>query len=527
MTSTTRLGALRFDILLLAAVAAASLGLPAGARGALAPPAGLAVTDAGSGNVRLVWSRSGPNAAQVTGYRVYRDGRFYKRVRGLSMRVRASRLHTYRVAASDTDGRPGAKSGVVKVIRRHRPPGRPGRLKRRVTDSEVRLSWSRSPRRSGKIAGYRIYRDRVLVRQVRGRRARDRDLAAGTRYRFTVAAIDTHGYMGPAARASASTADPSPTEGSTHAFLLASTGESFRDLQRHYRQVGTVYPTYFECEKTRGAIVGDDDPLVTRWAQLRRIRVLPRFDCQKPAALHLILTDPAVRAATIAGIVALVRRHGYDGINADFENGPATDRDALTSFVSDLAAALHAIGKDLSVEVSAKFQHTTTGRSGLYDYEALGAAADHVFVMNWGWHWSTSAPGAPDDWEKCRQVADYVASMPNKERFVLATHMYGMDWPAGGGPAHTAAALEYADVQALIAQHGATPVLDPLSDAWTFSYTDGAGVPHEVWYPDAATIARRVTLARERGLGIGFWRLGEEDQRVWDDPQIAPGTAWP
>ena len=53
------------------------------------------------------------------------------------------------------------------------------------------------------------------------------------------------------------------------------------------------------------------------------------------------------------------------------------------------------------------------------------------------------------------------------------------------------------------------------------------GVPHEVWYPDAATISRRVQLARERGLGIGFWRLGREDQRIWDDPQIAPGTAWP
>ena len=82
-------------------------------------------------------------------------------------------------------------------------------------------------------------------------------------------------------------------------------------------------------------------------------------------------------------------------------------------------------------------------------------------------------------------------------------------------------------MQALIAAHGATPVLDPVSDAWTFSYTDAGGVSHEVWYPDAATIARRVTLARDRGLGIGFWRLGEEDQRVWDDPQIAPGTAWP
>jgi spore germination protein YaaH len=521
-----RLGALRLEIVLLpAVVAGAALAIPASAPATLPAPAGLAATQTGSG-VRLVWSRSGPNATGAAGFLVYRDGRLYKRVRGLSVRVRSAR-HTYRVAAVDAGGQTGAKSGVVKVMRRHRPPGRPGRLKRRVTDSQVRLSWARSRRGTGKIAGYRVYRDGVLVRQVRGLRARDADLAPGTRYRFTVAAIDTHGYMGRAARKSVSTGKPEPTRGRAHAFLLASTGESFRDLQRHYRQIGTVYPTYFECQNPSGAVIGHDDPLVTRWSRLRGIRVLPRLDCQRPTALHAILTNPGVRAAAIASVVDLVRKHGYDGINIDFENGPATDRDALTGFVTELAGRLHAIGKDISVEVSAKFQHTTTGRSGLYDYEALGAAVDHVFVMNWGWHWSTSAPGAPDDMEMCRKVADYVASMPNKQRFVLATHMYGMDWPAGGGPGHTATALEYADVQALIARYGAVPGLEAVSDAWTFRYTDSAGVPHEVWYPDAATIARRVTLARERGLGIGFWRLGEEDQRVWDDPQIAPGTAWP
>jgi spore germination protein YaaH len=397
-----------------------------------------------------------------------------------------------------------------------------------VKGSDVRLSWSRSRRGSGRIAGYRVYRNGVLVRQVRGRSARDAGLAAATRYRFTVAAIDTQGYLGRStARASVSTARPRPTKGRAHAFLLASTGESFRDLQRHYRQIGTVYPTYFECHDPDAAVSGRDDPLVTRWAKLRRIEVQARFDCQRPVALHAILTDPAVRARTIARLVELVRSHGYDGINVDFENGAATDRDALTSFVGDLGARLHSIGKRVSVEVSAKYQHTTTGRSGFYDYEALGRLADRVFVMNWGWHWTTSAPGAPDDMELCRRVADYVASMPNRARYVLGTQMYGMDWPNGGGPQNRATALEYADVLDLIARYRAEPVLDPLSDAWTFTYTDAAGIAHEVWYPDAATISRRVALARERGLGIGFWRLGREDQRVWSDPQIAPGTNWP
>ena len=112
--------------------------------------------------------------------------------------------------------------------------------------------------------------------------------------------------------------------------------------------------------------------------------------------------------------------------------------------------------------------------------------------------------------------------MPNRSRFVLGTHLYGMDWPNGGGPQHEAAALEHADVQDLVARHGAQPVLDPVADAWTFTYAEN-GVPHEVWYPDATTIGRRVRLARDRGLGIGFWRLGREDPRIWDDPLVAPG----
>jgi spore germination protein YaaH len=60
-----------------------------------------------------------------------------------------------------------------------------------------------------------------------------------------------------------------------------------------------------------------------------------------------------------------------------------------------------------------------------------------------------------------------------------------------------------------------------VAGSWHFSYTDGAGVGHEVWYGDATTFAQRIALARDRGLGVGVWRLGSEDQRLWDLPGLA------
>jgi spore germination protein YaaH len=102
----------------------------------------------------------------------------------------------------------------------------------------------------------------------------------------------------------------------------------------------------------------------------------------------------------------------------------------------------------------------------------------------------------------------------------MGTMLYAMDWPAGGGSAHPAAGIHYADVQALIARTGATPVFDPDRNSWHLAYKDGAGVPHDVWYSDAPAVGDRVGLARERGLGVGFWRIGQEDTRIWNDPRL-------
>jgi hypothetical protein len=384
----------------------------------------------------------------------------------------------------------------------------------------VTLRWSPAAGASAPVAGYRLYRDGTLVGQVPDVSAQLSNLAAATDYSFTVSAVDTQGYEGARSPpAPVHTAMPPPTHGNIHAFLLATTDQSFADLQAHYAKIGTLYPTYLQC-LGGGRIGGNDDPLVTRWAKLRRIRVLPRFDCQSPSRLHEMLTDPTVREATKLALAHLIAQNGWDGINLDFEAGLPSDRGALTAFVSDLATRLHVYGKSVTVEVSAKYQETSTGRAAFYDYAGLAASADNVFVMNWGQHWSTSAPGATGELWWTRRVADFVASMPNKGRFVLGSNMYGFDWENGGGTSHPGTALENADVMDLLARTGATPAFDADVFAPHFSYTDSQGDHHDVWYTDARSIAARLKLARDRGLGVGLWRLGREDQALWNDPAM-------
>jgi len=491
-------------------------------------PKHLYVTGVDGPAAHLEWTPGRRGDARVVAYRIFRGGDTLKQVRGateVDVAISNSRSYAFAVAAVDAHGELSRKSPVVRVDTDHKPPPPPRSvIASAITDSELTLSWSPSIPARGRIAGYRVYRDGAVLRQVHGLSTRVTNLAAATGHVFTVAAVDSSGWLSaPSAPAKVSTAPPVRSTGNAHAFLLASTGASWNDFRAHYGQIGVVYPTYFDCTSS-GQLEGADQPLVTRWAQQRGVKVLPRFNCQRVNAVAKIVEDATLRERWLDDMVAMVMQKGYDGVQLDFEQLPYYDRSAFTSFSTELATRLHARGKLLSVSVSPKVADVPNHpRSSAFDYLALAQQADWIFVMGWGIHWTTSAPGGVDDMTWYTRVMSYLETMPNPGRFVLGTPLYGLDWPNGGGTSNPGTPREYADIQALIARHGAHPRRDPVVDNWTFSYTDSSGTPREVWYTDAATTHERLRMARARGLGVGFWRLGNEDQRVWNDPLVRSG----
>ena len=492
-------------------------------------PVGLAASDVSDTQATLSWGESSALRTRVASYRLLDGaGRTVSSVRATSTRLAnlpSGQTRTYRVLAVDTLGWASAPSEAVSFTTGHFPPAAPGAPQPvSVSDTSVTLQWAPAALPSGsKLRGYRVMRDGAVVSQVPSESATVGNLAPKATHGWSVAAVDTRGYVSAASPVTqVAQADPPATTGDAHAFLLASTDASYAAFRKHYGQLGAVHPTFWDCNTSTAAIEGRNDAPIVSYAQDRKVKVLARYNCQRTAIVHKILTDPATRATWLDTMVADAVNYGYDGVSLDFEAVAADDRDALTAFVAELASRLHARGKLLAQAVSAKVKDVPNHpRSTAFDYVELSKHVDYVFVMAWGIHWATSAPGAQDDLVWVKQVVDYVSSLPRTEKYVMGTMLYGMDWPNGGGSKENEAdGRFYGDIMAISARYGAAPVYHPEHDSWQLKYTDDAGTPREIWYSDATNVANRVKLARDRGLGIGFWRLGQEDERIWSNPLV-------
>jgi spore germination protein YaaH len=467
----------------------------------------------------LSWNAGTANGGSLVGYELFKDGEEVGIEHGQTATVTlaSSRSYVFTVRALDSRGYLSAPAPNLTVVTTHTPPSTPSGLSATgITSGSAHLSWSPSTAVSGNIVGYRVFRDGVPVGQTSTPETTLEGLAPSSTYEITVTAVDSLGAISPpTAPLSVHTLDPTPTHGNVQAFLLASTDQSFHDLEAHYQQVGVVYPTYFNCG-VGGEVTGKDDPLVTGWASARKIEVLPRLNCQNVNDENQILNEPAAQERTINELSALCEANGYQGIQIDFEGAQPNERNPFTAFITALAARLHAHGQKLSTIVTAKYYNVPTGRAALYDDAALSAVSDYLPVLDWGLHWTTSGPGSMDEYAWFKKVAEYTATLPNKSKFILSMPMYGIDWANGGGAANPGTPLEYANIVALESELGVTPEWDATALSPHFSYTDGVGAHHEVWYTNQRSIGARSELARSLGLGVGLWRLGEEDQSVWE-----------
>ena len=120
---------------------------------------------------------------------------------------------------------------------------------------------------------------------------------------------------------------------------------------------------------TTGSGASYEDPAILAFLRSRGILVIPTVaniinGVWDGGLVSKIIADPQLRAVNLNALVNLAVAGGYDGIDLDYENLRASDRAAFSSFVQQLAGALHAQGKLLTVNVYAKTgEPGTVGRA--------------------------------------------------------------------------------------------------------------------------------------------------------------------
>lgn len=259
-----------------------------------------------------------------------------------------------------------------------------------------------------------------------------------------------------------------------------------------------------------------EDPAIVSFLRANGILVIPTVaniidGVWDGPAVSRIIHDPTLSAANIHALVQLAAGKGYDGIDLDYEDLALSDRTAFTAFVARLAAALHAQGKLLTVNVYAKTSEPGTWSGPqAQDWRAIGEAADQVRIMAYEYHWSGSGPGpiAPINW--VRDVLAFARTVIPAHKITHGLPLYGYDWVGQSGTA-----LVWEEAVALASRYGSTVNWDSQSMSSWFEYMDRK-TGHTVWFESGASIDAKLQVSSAYGAGgVALWRLGGEDPATW------------
>ena len=353
---------------------------------------------------------------------------------------------------------------------------------------------------------------------------------------------------------------------------------------------GDISPFFYSAQPDGTiALVGSASQLTTtaHEAHLRGIKVLPTITdgSGKWIMATVILANNTSRAQHIANIVALTANPEIDGIDLDYEGFAFTDgtdswattQPVWVTFVTELAAALHANGKLLSVTIPPTWTLGTGEVTGytVYDQASIAPIVDRLRLMVYDWSVSSPGPISPMSW--LNQVITYtnsaIPSASDRLKLQLGVPSYGRDWGRQANVSETCPdgalntkSIELQNMPAVIAAHGVTPTRrDPSNGEMYFTYDavvtgystkavpappyvrpphsapsiPGAAlgtstglqpalrltpplvqltctVHHYVYYPDATSIQQHAQAALTAGwAGVVIWALGYETADVY------------
>jgi spore germination protein YaaH len=317
-------------------------------------------------------------------------------------------------------------------------------------------------------------------------------------------------------------------------FYYVDSEESWQSLQRNIEQISVVAPGAYSVDH-EGIVWGEVDPRVLRLAREHGVRVVPLIlnPGFNQESLHQLLSGETARRRAIGSMVEECRRHGYDGIQFDFENLSIDDRDAYTRFARETADALRPVGCKLSFAVVHRpdelpgptqyhkwlFRNWRAG----YDLKALGEIGEFISIMSYSQHTRRTPPGpqASVPWQE--EVVKYFLQFVPAEKLSLGIPTGSQHWYTSQEDRITpemarsySAQVSHARALAMIERFGGTLQWDEQARV-PFAHFARGGTWEWLFLEDARSFEAKLELMdRYRLRGFSAWVLGPEDPGIWN-----------
>ncbi len=238
------------------------------------------------------------------------------------------------------------------------------------------------------------------------------------------------------------------------------------------------------------------------------------------------IDTPAHRRATVDRYVHECQVKDFDGIDLDYEHLDVSLQSAYSDFLRQMSAALHGIGKKLSICVGCyPTPGWTTPEGKFYDPKVVGETCDLIRVMCYdmywapGWTWAGRksgnqphptgvGPTSAYQWAQAG-MRFWLGQVP-REKLVMGLPAYSNDYalgPQGSGKQ----------------VYASRPQIEgPAKEFWLwyerlpmYLYTQDA-VPHIFYASDAESTKAQLETVDELDLpAIGFWHFSSVDDATW------------
>ena len=253
-------------------------------------------------------------------------------------------------------------------------------------------------------------------------------------------------------------------------------------------------------------------------------KVVPGVVAPSAEVVDNILRSSELINKHSAAIAETVKNGNFAGINIDYRNVNPSLKDKYTTFAEQLAKALHADGRTLTLTLPMPMSEGGTMQAGAYDWEQLGKAADTIELA-----------GELDQelyFQNTEAALNYIVEKVDRTKVLLSISSLSIE---RGGDGLRAMALNDAFARAAVVSVKSTGDITPGTSVrlvaqnlasgegasgmhWdeqarsvTFSYP-GRGGKRTVWIANQFSAAFRVELAHRFGLGgVAIGDVSTED----------------